>query len=349
MVRLLAWLGSVASAVVAGAGCSASIGVCYSEGGMTRGDDRALAIYTERLFQPLPSGDVAAVELGRGEILAARVSPCDGKDGWLHRAPPESVTSVTFDPPTLARFESSRFDDDLIRITFTALAEGDGTITVRAVFDGDEVEDTRAFRVRALGDFYYQALAAGDEAEYAGPLVAGTRLAAFIYPTTVTGEPLVARAPGAGWNRPDGLLGVTEWPWSAEANGAVTFPVAGSIPIRRGTSSDWSYERTIEATSIEVVATNAIASATLAETSIPATATSCPIGQGFIASTTLADSGGRVIHGGAALVAASDPNALEIHLQQDADDLFVRCKVSGDYRLDLALAGTPKSLMVHIP
>jgi hypothetical protein len=165
----------------------------------------------------------------------------------------------------------------------------------------------------------------------------------------VSGEPLVARAPGAGWNRPDGLLAVTEWPWSDEANGAVTFPVAGAIPIRRGTSSDWSYERTIDASTIEVVPTTAIASATLTEASIPATATSCPIGEGFIVSTTLAEAGGRVIHGGAALVAPSDPNALEIHLTPDPDDLFVRCKVSGDYRLDLPLPGAPKSLMVHIP
>src|SRR5262245_34505787 len=113
MLRVCAWLLCLASL-----GCT-KIGVCYSEGGMTRGEARKLAIYTETLFQPLPSGEVAAVELGRGSIVAARVEPC--QSGTLERIPPEEVKSVTFDPPSLAQFDSSRFENDTIVINFTAL------------------------------------------------------------------------------------------------------------------------------------------------------------------------------------------------------------------------------------
>jgi hypothetical protein len=331
--------------LVATASCT-RIGVCYSEGGMTRGEARELAIYTEALFQPLPSGEVAAVDLGPGSILAARVEPC--KEHTLERIPPEQVISVTFEPASLARYERHRFDNDLIVIDFTALAEGDGEIIVRAVFDGDEVEDRRAFRVRALGDVFYQPVKLSGGSELDGPFVAGAELAAFVYPTTVTGEPLVARPPGPGWVRGDGLLAIADYPWPSTTDVGVEFPVAGMIPIRRGTSADWSWERTVPQTIVEVVAPASIMNASLVESSIPATAAGCALEQGFIAGTQLTDAMGRTIHGGAALVVASDPTALEIHLGEDPDDLFVRCKKSGDYQLALPLANAAP-LLVHVP
>ena len=331
--------------VLASAGCGTGVSICWSEGNMTRGETRELAIYTERLFQALPSGEVAAVSLGRGNILAARVEPCG--EHTLARIEPEELVSVTFDPPSLARYETHRFDDDLIVITFAALEEGDGEIIVRGVFDGDEYEDRRAFRVRALGDVFYQSLQNEDKIN--GPIVAGAELGVFVYPTTADGEPLESRTPGPGWVRPDGQLEIVDYPWLSETDVGVKFPIAGMVPIRRGTSSDWSWERTVPQTTLEVVATSSIMSSMMVESSIPKTAELCALEETFIVDTRLVDGTGRTIHGGAALVEPSDPTALEIHLMSDPDALLVRCKKAGNHRLDLALPNAPASLAVNVP
>jgi hypothetical protein len=154
--------------------------------------------------------------------------------------------------------------------------------------------------------------------------------------------------PGPGWIRPDGLLEIADYPWPSDTDVAVKLPMPGMIPVRRGTFSDWSYERTIEQTSVEVVPTSAITASMMHEASTPATAMACTVNDTFSVGTKLTDGGGRTIHGGAALVKPSDATALEIHLGVDIDDLLVRCKTPGDYRLDLALPNAPASLMVHV-
>ena len=330
--------------LVALGGCNQHIVLCRSFHG-TFGEAERLAIYTPVWEARLETGAVPAVALGQGRLLVAKLdggSPCDG--GQYERVPPDELLSVTFDPPTLARLDSWSIVDDEIVVVFTALAEGDGTVTVRAVFGGDEREDRREFRVRAFEDVaFYPWVSGGGTFDPSGPFVEGAVWPVIYWPTTRDGEPLAMDRPPLPWTRADGALEVTDDDPDDDTS-YVHWPMAGQIPAFAATAPAES----IPVSNVEIVAAAAIVDGSIDEVSDPAVLPGCPVGEAFLADVTLNDAGGRLIKGGNFLLSSNNPSVVDVRPFDDPVQAYVRCLATGSATLRVDLPGTSVQLAIMV-